>query len=290
MKETTHLHPVVKWTGGKYKIFKQYFEFFPKPILKYIEPFCGSCSILLQLCNHGFLTTDSEIFISDTNSDLIQFYVDVKCKCEDLILKIAEIWNRDFNEIRREYNSGDKSPLFKSSRFYFLVKKCFNGLYRVNSKGEFNTPRGRTSSGNEILFDDSSKNDLRSLSVFFQSFRVDISCRDYREHDYSGDRSTTFAYFDPPYPKISKTSFVAYSSEVFSDQDFYSFLNDLGIDFMCSYSFSEELQNMIGEDNFICKIITVNRSINCNGNGRVAKEMFFMNYLLIKRRSLTNEI
>ena len=98
--------------------------------MKYIEPFCGSCSILIQLCKNGFLTKNFEIFISDINSDLIQFYGDLKFKCEDLILKISEIWSRNYNEIRSEYNGEDNSLLFKSSRFYFLVKKCFNGLYR----------------------------------------------------------------------------------------------------------------------------------------------------------------
>ena len=155
----------------------------------------------------------------------------------------------------------------------------------VNSNGLFNTPVGKTSNGKEVLFGELSKNDLRSMSVFFQSFNIDISCSNYTEHNYSGDRRTTFAYFDPPYPKVKNSSFVSYSSEVFNDHDFYSFLNKIQIDFMCSYSFTESLRDMILKDNFICYSIKVNRSINSDGKKRTATELFFMNYFLIRNHN-----
>jgi DNA adenine methylase len=146
-----------------------------------------------------------------------------------------------------------------------------------NLRGRFNTPKGKTASGKEPKFNEE---DMRNMSLFFQVFNVNISCSDYKDIKYVGN--DLFVYFDPPYPRIKKTSFTSYNREGFDDDEFYLFLKKLNVTFFCSYSFTEELEKNVSKDFIHHKVIEARRSINSNSNDRKTKEMFFTNYIKIK--------
>ena len=95
--------------------------------------------MLIQLCKKGIIKQGAKIYISDSNPSLIGFYKNVKYKCDNLIPAIKEIWDRDYNEVRTEFNKeGDNNSVPKSCRFYYLIKKCFNGLYRAQCRFSVN--------------------------------------------------------------------------------------------------------------------------------------------------------
>ena len=137
------MKPIIKWVGGKSQCLNKIREMLPKDYRKYYEPFLGGAAVLLDLC-------PKEAVVNDINPELINMYLQVRDNVEDVIedLAVLDSWHehRDdpkgyYYHIRDDYNAnlGDDIPM-QAARFIYLNKHCFNGLYRVNSKGEFNVP------------------------------------------------------------------------------------------------------------------------------------------------------
>lgn len=219
------IKPFVKWAGGKGQLLPEIKKTYPnnlgKDIRKYAEPFIGGGAVLFDILSNYDL---KEIYISDMNAELINCYQTIKRDCENLIarLKVLKLEYMSFEEKKEYYYNkrtkfndlkmcgNSETNLEKAALFIFLNKTCFNGLYRVNRKGEFNVPMGAYKNPN-ICDEDN----LRNISKALQ--KVTIVCGDYQKVDSFVD-ANTFVYFDPPYRPLTETSaFNSYTENGFDD-------------------------------------------------------------------------
>lgn len=227
-KDKVELKPFVKWAGGKGQLLphlKKYINTDGKSVTKYAEPMVGGGALFFSLLNDGAF---KKFYISDINAELINAYKVIQSEVEQLIniLKtlqelycIADSSKRKdiYYSVRDKFNNtalNEITAVTKAAYFIFLNRTCFNGLYRVNSKGKFNVPVGDYK--NPKICDEEN---LRNISVALE--KTVIVCGDYSLcNDFIDDN--TFAYFDPPYRPISKTSsFNSYDKEVFNDEEQY---------------------------------------------------------------------
>ena len=219
--------PFLKWAGGKAQVLNniriKYPEGLGKTVTKYAEPFVGGGAVLFDVLDKYEM---SEIYISDTNRELIHAYIAVRDDIDELITQLknieqsylssGEVERKEMYYISRKKFNALKLAECASSEiaalFIFLNRTCFNGLYRVNSKGEFNVPQGNYKKP-RICDEDN----LRAASEKLQN--AHIACKDYRESVDFID-SKTFAYFDPPYrPLTQSSSFTSYTKDGFTDED-----------------------------------------------------------------------
>ena len=196
--------PFVKWAGGKTQLLPTIHEAYPeelgRSITKYAEPFVGGGAVLFDILSTYHL---EKIFISDVNAELINTYCVIRDDCDALISSLCEMKKKYipksneerkelFYEYRTRFNDLKKSGedrIELAAHFIFLNKTCFNGLYRVNRKGEFNVPVG--SYKNPAILDEEN---LRNISHLLKD--VEIVCGDYRESlDFIDEQ--TFVYIDP---------------------------------------------------------------------------------------------
>ncbi len=283
------IRPFIKWAGGKGQLLKDIRDAYPEglgtTIKKYAEPFIGGGAVLFDiLSSYEF----EEVYISDVNKELLNTYRVIKDNSEELISMLRVLQethiakdddgrkeyfyqNRDrYNSIKMEYDGSLNVEL--ASLFIYLNKTCFNGLYRVNAKGLFNTPAGVYK--NPMICDE---NNIRNVSKALQN--VQIVYGDFtKSSDFiDGD---TFAYFDPPYRPLTATaSFTAYSEGSFDDDDqrrlanYARELSDRGAKVALSNS---DPKNADPNDNFFddiyagfnIKRIYANRAINSKGDSR----------------------
>ena len=217
--------PFVKWVGGKGQLLEEIRKRYPSQIEKYCEPFVGGGAVLFDILQ---TFRPKEVLINDINKELINTYSQVKNNCENLINQLFDLqekyknFSQDerknlFYEKRNHYNElkineNTEESLAKATLFIFLNKTCFNGLYRVNSKGLFNVPFNDAK--NPSICDE---NNLRECSDLLQNVTMKVG--DYRECENFIDNKT-FVYFDPPYRPLTKTSaFTSYSENQFSDKE-----------------------------------------------------------------------
>lgn len=281
------LKPFLKWVGGKGQLVDEIEKVLPsndeKNLTKYAEPMVGGGALFFSiLSKYNF----EELYISDINAELINAYQVVKNDVESLIKKLNEMQmiflpmddngrKYFYYTIREKFNStvlSAETATEKAAQFIFLNKTCFNGLYRVNRKGQFNVPMGAYKS--PTICDDEN---LRNIHEALQN--VTIVCGDYSLSKEFIDKDT-FVYLDPPYRPISETSaFTAYNSDVFDDNEqirlsqFINEIDSLGAKIVLSNS---DPKNVNEEDNFfddLYKNYTINRveasrAINSKGNKR----------------------
>lgn len=221
------LKPVIKWAGGKGQILHEIRKRYPlglgTTITKYAEPFVGGGAVLLDILGTYRL---KEVFISDTNAELINLYRVIQNNVQDLIRALHQ-YKDEFLALglpgRKEYFTGKRKRFNElkndaihgtelAALFVFLNKTCFNGLYRVNRKGGFNVPMGAYKEP-PICDEDNLLQASRALS------NVQISHGDYHESQTFIDEKT-FVYFDPPYRPLNTTSsFTSYTENCFNDDD-----------------------------------------------------------------------
>lgn len=241
----------------------------PEKYETYYEPFIGGGALLFNLL-------PEKAHINDVNRELASTYHVIKYHIEELIedLDRHENTKEYFLQLRAtEYEYYETIKI--ASRFLFLNRTCFNGLYRVNKSGKFNSPYGYYSNPKIDI------NNLREVHKYLMLNDVKVSHLDFRKLDEfkTGD----FVYFDPPYYPVNKNSFVSYSGAKFSQEDhddlyklFYS-LDLKGCKVMMTNSYTDYILNVY--KHYDIKIITANRSINSNGEGRgKVKEVLIKNY------------
>ncbi len=226
MKAET-LKPIVKWAGGKGQLLNdismRYPAGFGSSIKRYAEPFVGGGAVLFDILSKYQL---DEVYINDCNAELINMYRQVRDNVSEVVNGLqwlqeqysnsSETGRRElFYEKRTRYNeliqSGKSIDSVESAvLFIFLNRTCFNGLYRVNSKGLFNVPSGTYK--NPLICD---RGNLLAVSKALHN--VIIACGDYHESEMFVDNHT-FVYFDPPYrPLTSTANFTSYTENVFDD-------------------------------------------------------------------------
>lgn len=261
LKEETY--PIVKWVGGKRQLMFDLLKNMPKNYNRYFEPFIGGGALFFEL-------QPTNAYISDMNEELINLYNVVKNDVYELIeeLKKHEISKEYFMNIRnidRTKNYKKWSNIQKASRFIYLNRTCFNGMYRVNSKGEFNVPFGNYK--NPRIIDE---RNLINCSNLLQ--KTEIKNADFSEilnYVQNGD----FVYFDPPYVPLNETSsFTSYTKDGFDiDMQFKlrevcDELDSKGVKFMLSNSDTKFVNELY--ENYNIKKVFASRQINANPNGR----------------------
>ena len=272
--------PFVKWAGGKRQLMSELEKNFPTKFGTYVEPFLGGGAVMFDL-----LTKESNLKcnVSDLNSDLVLAYVTIRDRLEKLIESLenhSKNYHKDstgyYYEVR---NQEPKNQIEKVSRLLFLNKTCFNGLYRVNSKGKFNVPLGRYTNPNIV-----NKENLQIVSKTLQSAKIKISCRDFGSIVKDAKKGD-FVYFDPPYQPISDTAnFTSYTHRDFTEDDLERLadlanqLNSKGCKVMLSNSNSKTVKKLFSSG-WAIKEIKANRSINSNSQKRTGhKEIIIKNY------------
>ena len=227
---------------------------------------------------------DMKCHVSDLNSDLILAYLAIRDKLTDVI-KSLEIHSKKYQKNPSSYyyqvrESEPTSHIEKVSKLIFLNKTCFNGLYRVNSKGKFNVPLGRYTNPNIV-----NKENLLVVSQVLQSSNLEFFCRDFEQslHDIKRD---DFVYFDPPYQPVSQTAnFTSYTNRSFTDDDLERLANlaekldSMGCKVLLSNSKSKIVENSFSSSKWKIKEIRVNRAINSNSAKRTGhSEVLIKNY------------
>ncbi len=209
--------PFIKWVGGKRGLLTQLLKIFPKKFNNYHEPFLGGGAVFFELYSKGLLK-NKKIYLSDINSELINTYNVVKKYPHKLINNLenfkekhSEEFYYNTREIDRKEEFNNLTKIERATRFIYLNKTCFNGLYRVNKKGQFNTPIG--SYKNPNIAD---KDVILSASKALEN--AIISDKPFNEV-INNTTSNDLVYFDPPYYPLNVTSsFTAYNENDFLDK------------------------------------------------------------------------
>jgi DNA adenine methylase len=252
--------PFLKWAGGKSGLIQQYQQYFPTNYQTYYEPFLGGGAVFFHL-------RPTKAILTDINTDLITTYRCVRDNVEELIELLKRhknLHNREYYyEVRSDLQSTD---IEKAARFIYLNKTCFNGLYRVNSRGKFNVPVGKYKNPG-ICQEDILKIASQELSL------AEIKQADFTEVLKYAKTSDDFVFFDPPYCPVSQTSyFTAYSRYSFGEtqqvqlRDVVIELAKRGVKVMLSNSDCEFIRSIYS--NFNIQTITAARSINSNAKKR----------------------
>jgi len=263
--------PILKWAGGKSSILSVLTTFIPEDFGSYFEPFIGGGALFFALQPQSGI-------ISDANGDLINCY-EVVCESpEALISELAtfEVSSEEFYRVRA-LNIQALNDVRRAARFIFLNKTCFNGLYRVNRFGQFNTPFGHYK--NVKLVDE---DNLFRASEALKRVQIKHAPFDSILLDHVGNND--FVYLDPPYLPISQNSdFKRYTAGQFRDDDHkmlarvFRELDSRGAKLLLSNSFHPLVEKLY--QGFRIETVSAPRFINCKGSNRgEIKELLVTNF------------
>lgn len=277
MPKNKLVSPVLKWVGGKRQLLPSIKPMLPKRITSYCEPFVGGGAVLFDL-------QPKKAIVNDINSDLILVYTVIRDDVEALIELLETYPNEEnfYYELRnidRDQPKYDKlSEVERAARVIFLNKTCYNGLYRVNNAGEFNSPFGKYKNPNIV-----NAPVLRAVSAYFNSSEIKFSTTDF-ELVLEQVRKGTFVYLDPPYDPVSDTSsFTGYSKGGFSREQQIQLreccdrLNARGVKFMLSNSATDFIREQYSD--YHITIVQAKRAINSVASKRGdVDEVIITNY------------
>ncbi len=271
-------NPFLQWVGGKREFINNYNDYFPKNYGNYHEPFLGGGAVLFHLdpCN---------AYVSDLNLELVQSYNAIKDTPEEIIRLLKKLKFKHSKELYyavrsldREHNFETVSPHEIAARMIYLNQTGFNGVYRVNKKGQYNVPIG--SSLNRLICDEEN---ILKVSEFLNNQNIDIKHRDYStvlEYAKSGD----FVYLDPPYaPAGGYSDFVRYTKEQFGLQDqqnvgeVFKKLDEIGCKVAMSNADVEVVRDIYDGFDFLPVLSSRNLSSKKDTRGKV-KEVLVVNY------------
>ena len=277
MEKNRLASPVVKWVGGKRQILDQIMKHVPKEVSTYYEPFLGGGAVLFEL-------QPRKAVVNDVNSELVNLYQVIRDNVEELIEDLNRYKNEEecfyrIRELDRDKEIYDSlTPTQRASRVIYLNKTCYNGLFRVNKAGEFNTPFGYYKNPNIV-------NDitLRAVSSYFNHAQITFTCQDFEEVVKKA-RKGSFVYLDPPYDPVSDTaSFTGYDKGGFDRDEQIRLkkvcdkLNGKGIKFLLSNSATDFIKDLYRE--YKIEIIQAKRAINSKGDRRgEIDEVLVMNF------------
>jgi DNA adenine methylase len=252
--------PFLKWAGGKTRLLPVLRTFLARQTFRrYYEPFLGGAALF-------FDTAPKTSVLNDRNPELIFCYQVVRDYPAELlsILKPMPVSETEFYRIR-SLNPESLEPVERAARFIYLNKTCYNGLYRVNKKGQFNTPYGRN---NQASLAD--EDNLHRASRMLRNAR--LMSEDYSSVVKEAEKDD-FVYLDPPYLPVGKYSdFKRYTKETFFENDHrkladaFRELSDKGCLVLLSNSFHEKIANLYS--GFYQEVVEMPRFINCKGEGR----------------------
>lgn len=267
--------PIVKWPGGKSSLLARLIELLPDDIgaRRYVEPFAGGAALY-------FAVQPKTALLSDINAQLMATYQHVKTDCDLLIEQLTQLQashsESQYYAVRAKYNatSGDTDKIERAAQFIYLNKTGFNGLHRVNRRGEFNVPVGRYANPrivNPIRMRASAAM-LRCANVRTASF----------EEALEDAQATDFVYLDPPYWPTSKASFTAYAGRFGAPEQkrlaqAFRALDDRGCKLMLSNSACADVRRLYRGYRF--HYAHARRAIGCKASGRgQVREFVITNY------------
>ncbi len=273
--------PFVKWAGGKRQLISVLNENLPNSFGTYFEPFLGGGALLFNMLTEN---NKQKCIISDLNSDLVLAYATIRDNVDDLISSLKQ-HEKYYQKDSKSYyysvrESAPKKEIEKTSRLLFLNRTCFNGLYRVNSKGKFNVPLGKYTNPNIV-----NEENLRSVNYILKSSKVKIQCRDF-EAVLRDVKKGDLVYFDPPYQPVTETAnFTSYTNKNFTYDDLNRLfelctkLDKKGCNVLLSNSNSKEVVDIFSKKPWKISKIKANRSINSNSTKRTGHfELLIKNY------------
>jgi DNA adenine methylase len=258
--------PVLKWVGGKRQLLGTLTPLLPQRITTYCEPFVGGGALLFNL-------QPNTAYVNDINGDLIRVYNVIKSDVESLIAALQEYKNeadffyavRDWDRDKEKYSS--LSDVQKAARILYLNKTCYNGLFRVNNAGEFNSPFGNYRNPNIV-----NAPTLRAVNSYLNTATVHLSSTDYAEVLKTLPKGT-FVYLDPPYDPVSDTSsFTGYSKGGFTRNDQIRLreccddLNARGLKFMLSNSATDFIKEQYSA--YHITVVQAKRAVNSDSTKR----------------------
>jgi DNA adenine methylase len=271
--------PFVKWAGGKRQLLPQIKERMPERYHRYFEPFVGGGAVVFEL-----LPADATI--NDINRELVNAYRQIRDVPEDLLHAVNRLDEgiqsgdgREYYVFLREcYNDKRRKAEYDvelAALFVFLNKHCFNGLYRVNSKGAFNVPYNgsrRTSADEDAIRKISEY--LRSITILDGDFAD--ACKNAREGD--------FIFIDSPYAPLNPTSFESYTKEGFDMENhkrlaaLFDELTDRGCYCMLTNHNTRLIHELYGGKGYPMDVVSVKRMINSDASNRTGEEVIIRNY------------
>jgi len=314
MDNLNQAKPFLKWAGGKNQLLSQFENYYPSElrqgqIVRYLEPFIGGGAVFFEIMQKYSIHSS---YISDVNKDLILTYQVVQQQ-PTALLEDLEQYQKEYDNtaeekrnylflsVRKHFNSQRFAMNYKkfsdnwiarAAQFIFLNKTCFNGLFRLNSQGEFNVPFGKYKKPK--LLD---SYNILAVSKILQHTEIRIS--DYGNCFDKADEKT-FIYFDPPYRPLSKTAgFTNYAGFEFEDREqikLAHFFRKLDTEKHAKIMLSNsDPKNENPEDGFFEKIyndynlyrVHANRMINCHADKRgPISELVITNYEAPPRQKL----
>ncbi|MDD2475149.1 MAG: DNA adenine methylase [Dysgonamonadaceae bacterium] len=276
MKKNKLVAPFLKWVGGKRQLMPTIKELIPKTYSFYYEPFVGGGAVLFEI-------QPKKAVINDLNPELINTYNVIKINPEELIEDLKTHLNTadyfyNIRSLDRQDGYEKLSDIKKASRVIYLNKTCYNGLYRVNNSGEFNTPFGGYK--NPKIVNDIT---IRAVSKYLNLNEIAILNESY-DRAVRNISEGAFVYFDPPYDPISKSSnFTGYVQGGFDEteqvklRDLCRRLDNMGVKFLLSNSATSLILDIYSE--YDITFVKANRSINSNANKRgEVNEVLIRNY------------
>jgi DNA adenine methylase len=280
LADVREAQPFLKWAGGKGQLLAQFEAFFPKAIASYVEPFLGGGAVYFHLTARH---PARGAVLNDNNAELINCYSVVRDDCPSLMRRLDEHLARFRAEgeryyylVRSQHDLRDAGE--RAARMIFLNKTCYNGLWRVNARGEFNVPIGSYRPEKVSLYD---RANLLAASHSLQS--AELRVRDFRQ-TLRALGSGDFAYIDPPYFPVSPTAnFTSYTKEDFGQAEqeelsaLYAEAARRGAQLMLSNSDTPFIRRLY--KGFEIHTVSARRAVNCDGakRGRIP-EVVVLNY------------
>lgn len=276
----TKIYPFTKWTGGKRQLLSQLLELMPLEFDTYYEPFVGGGALFFELAHH-------KAVINDLNTDLINAYTSIRDNVDELItlLETHKLYNsKDYyygiRSVDRDGRIDTMTEVQRAARILYMLRVNFNGLYRVNSKNEFNTPYGRYK--NPKIVD---APNLLNISNYLNNNDITILNTDFAEAVKDAKKGD-FVYIDPPYAPVTvSASFTSYTADGFNlDEqerlrDLFVELDRSGVYVMLSNSDVPIIHELYKDYADTTHIVQAKRNINSKGDGRGAvNEVIITNY------------
>lgn len=263
------MEPVLKWAGGKRQLLKELEHVIHKEDLEghtYFEPFVGGGALFLKLM-------PKKAVINDINKELVLLYGVIRDNPDQLIAKLEEFkadYPDNYENIRaldRELDFTKMSPIVRAARLIYLNKTCYNGLYRVNSQGYFNVPKGRYRNPNIV-----NQSLIKKLGDYLRNNQIKITNLDFEEAVKTA-KSGDFVYFDPPYD-YEGAGFTTYSSDGFTKKDLERLkitcdkLIEKGCNVTVSNNATQFVKELFTDPYYTITEVPANRFINCDGTKR----------------------
>ncbi|HSS20751.1 MAG TPA: DNA adenine methylase [Pyrinomonadaceae bacterium] len=284
VERDSFVQPFLKWAGGKRQLLATIREYIPKSFKLYFEPFVGAGAVLFNIQPHFAV-------ISDVNQELVNCYRIVKTRPHALIaaVRVHPINSKHFYRLRRQDRDPGLNTLTRverAARIIYLNKTCYNGLFRVNSQGQFNVPYGKYKDPNIL-----NEEVIKAVSKYLKTATIQISTDDFA-NALEGAGRGDFVYLDPPYDPLSDTSsFTGYNLMSFGREEqlrLKEVCDDLhrrGCKLLQSNSATPHIRKLYSDrSKYSIVEVEANRSINSVGTsrGKIGELLIYNNYKIDK--------